>query len=116
MLYFQGKVTVDSIDDKEDMMFADQAYDVLGFSTSEKYNIYKLTSVVMHMGNLTKDFVPVGKEEQADVKDETNAGKVATICGIDTEWMNVTKIKPIDIILPLKNEKCYNNDDKKRRH
>ena len=43
MLYFQGKVTVDSIDDKEDMMFADQAYDVLGFSTSEKYNIYNLT-------------------------------------------------------------------------
>ena len=87
MFYFQGKVTVDSIDDKEDMMFADQAYDVLGFSTSEKYNIYKLTSVVMHMGNFTKDFVPVGKEEQADVKDETNAGKVAAICGIDKEWM-----------------------------
>ena len=90
----QGKVTVPSIDDKEDMMYADEAYDILGFSVEEKYNIYKLTAVVMHMGNLTKDFVPVGKEEQAEIKEETNAQKVAEICGIDTEWMITYFCKP----------------------
>jgi len=90
----QGKTTVESIDDKEDMQFADEAYDILGFSNEEKYNIYKLTAVVMHMGNLTKDFVPVGKEEQAEVKDETNAEKVAAICGIDSEWMITYFCKP----------------------
>ena len=83
----QGKVTVDSIDDKEDMQFADEAYDILGFTKEEKYNVYKLTSVVMHMGNLTKDFVPVGKEEQAEVKEEANARIIADICGVDPEWM-----------------------------
>merc|ERR1712045_306816 len=90
----QGKVTVPSIDDKEDMMFADEAYGILGFTNEEKYNIYKLTAVVMHMGNLTKDFVPVGKEEQAEIKDDTNAQKVATICGIDCEWMVTYFCKP----------------------
>jgi len=90
----QGKTTVESIDDKEDMMFADEAYDILGFSNEEKYNIYKLTAVVMHMGNLTKDFVPVGKEEQAEVKDETTAQKIAEICGIDSEWMITYFCKP----------------------
>merc|ERR1719423_383764 len=90
----QGKTTVPSIDDKEDMMFADEAFGILGFSTEEKYNIYKLTSVVMHMGNLTKDFVPVGKEEQAEIKDDTNAQKVASLCGIDTEWMITYFCKP----------------------
>jgi len=90
----QGKTTVESIDDKEDMMFADEAYNILGFTEEEKYNIYKLTSVVMHMGNLTKDFVPVGKEEQAEVKDETNSEKVAAICGIDCEWMITYFCKP----------------------
>jgi len=90
----QGKVTVPSIDDKEDMMFADEAYDILGFSKDEKYNIYKLTSVVMHMGNFTKDFVPVGKEEQAEIKDDTNAQKVAALCGIDCEWMITYFCKP----------------------
>merc|ERR1711899_622515 len=90
----QGKTTVPSIDDKEDMQFAHEAYDILGFSEDEKYNVYKLTAIVMHMGNLTKDFVPVGKEEQAEVKDETNAEKVADLCGIDKEWMVTYFCKP----------------------
>merc|ERR1711863_14223 len=90
----QGKTTVPSIDDKEDMMFAHEAYHILGFTEEEIYNVYKLTAVVMHMGNLTKDFVPVGKEEQAEVKDETNAQKVADICGIDKEWMITYFCKP----------------------
>merc|ERR1712223_2212645 len=83
----QGKTTVPSIDDKEDMMYAHEAYGVLGFTPEETYNIYRLTAVVMHMGNMTKDFVPVGKEEQAAIKDQVNAEKVASLCGIDCEWM-----------------------------
>ena len=35
----------------------------------------------MHMGNMTKDFVPVGKEEQAEIKNEDNSIKVATLLG-----------------------------------
>ena len=34
---------------------------------------------MMHMGNMTKDFVPVGKEEQAEIKDESNAEKVKSL-------------------------------------
>merc|ERR1711878_57739 len=90
----QGKVTVDSIDDKEDMGFAHDAYRILGFTEDETYNIYRLTAVVMHMGNMTKDFVPVGKEEQAEIKDDTNAQKVASLCGIDSEWMITYFCKP----------------------
>merc|ERR1712072_1263843 len=90
----QGKTSVESIDDKEDMMFAHEAYGILGFTPEETYNVYKLTAVVMHMGNFTKDFVPVGKEEQAEIKDETNADKIAQICGIDKEWMVTYFCKP----------------------
>ena len=45
--------------------------------------MFKNTACMMHMGNMTKDFVPVGKEEQAEVKDETNSNKVAELLGID---------------------------------
>merc|ERR1712102_210972 len=83
----QGKLTVPSIDDKEDMQFAHEAFMALGFTQQEEYDVYKNTACMMHMGNLTKDFVPVGKEEQAEVKDDTNAQKVASLCGIDCEWM-----------------------------
>ena len=49
---------------------------------------------MMHMGNMTKDFVPVGKEEQAEIKDETNAEKVADLLAIDKEWMITYFCKP----------------------
>merc|ERR1711871_550511 len=76
------------------MMYAHEAYRILGFTAEETYNIYKLTAVVMHMGNMTKDFVPVGKEEQAEIKDPVNAEKVAALCGIDCEWMITYFCKP----------------------
>ena len=46
----QGKTTVPSIDDKEDMMFADEAFDILGFTHDDKYDTYKNTACMMHMG------------------------------------------------------------------
>ena len=90
----QGKTTVPSIDDKEDMQFADEAFDILGFTQEEKYNVYKNTACMMHMGNMTKDFVPVGKEEQAEIKNDANAMKVAELAGIDCEWMITYFCKP----------------------
>ena len=49
----QGKLTVPPIDDKEDMMFVDEAFDILGFDTEMKYNVLKNTACMMHMGNMT---------------------------------------------------------------
>merc|ERR1712168_1009014 len=90
----QGKLKVPSIDDREDMQFANEAFDVLGFSQDEKYDVFKNTACMMHMGNMCKDFVPVGKEEQAEIKNEDNCQKVATLLGIDCEWMITYFCKP----------------------
>merc|ERR1712048_1501921 len=90
----QGKLTVPSIDDKEDMQYAHEAFQSLGFTQEEEYDVYKNTAIMMHMGNMTKDFVPVGKEEQAEIKDDTNAQKVATLLAIDCEWMITYFCKP----------------------
>merc|ERR1712176_733229 len=76
------------------MMFADEAFDILGFTSEEKYNVFKNTACMMHMGNMTKDFVPVGKEEQAEVKEPANSQKVASLLGIDCEWMITYFCKP----------------------
>ena len=76
------------------MMFTEEAFDILGFTQEEKYNVFKNTAVMMHMGNFTKEFVPVGKEDQAEVKDDTNAKKVAELLGIDAEWMVEYFCKP----------------------
>ena len=60
----------------------------------EKYDVFKNTACMMHMGNLTKDFVPVGKEDQAVINNDTNQNKVAQLCGIDAEWMGNYFCKP----------------------
>uniref|UniRef100_A0A0N7ZBI3 Myosin motor domain-containing protein n=1 Tax=Scylla olivacea TaxID=85551 RepID=A0A0N7ZBI3_SCYOL len=60
----QGKVTVPSIDDGEDMQFCHDAFDILGFTKTEIENVYKITAAVMHMGNMK--FKQKGREEQAE--------------------------------------------------
>ena len=41
------------------------------------------------MGEMTKSFIGIGKEEQADIKpeDAKHATNVAALLGIDCEWM-----------------------------
>ena len=48
-----GKVTVESIDDKEEMQLMDEAFDILGFTAQEKSDVYKVSSMVMHLSNMT---------------------------------------------------------------
>merc|ERR1719428_319704 len=76
------------------MQFAHEAFNILGFSETETYDVYKNTACMMHMGNMTKDFVPVGQDMQAELKDKTNAEKVAELLGIDCEWMCQYFCKP----------------------
>merc|ERR1712121_71339 len=48
----QGKVTVASIDDNEELEYTDSAFDIIGFSHDEKWNCYKLTAAVMTCGEI----------------------------------------------------------------
>merc|ERR1711894_17744 len=48
----QGKTTVASIDDNEELEMTDSAFDIIGFSGQEKWNCYKLTAAVMTMGEI----------------------------------------------------------------
>merc|ERR1712122_475 len=43
----QGKTTVASIDDNEELEYTDSAFDILGFTETEKWDCYKLTAAVM---------------------------------------------------------------------
>merc|ERR1712180_152304 len=88
----QGKVTVESIDDKEDMMFAHTAFSCLLFSDEERDDIYKVTALCMHLGNLKFK----QRQEQAEF-DETCAetGKnIAELLGTDEELLYTNFCKP----------------------
>merc|ERR1719450_1090460 len=88
----QGKVTVQSIDDNEELEFTDSAFDILGFSQDDKWDCYKLTAAVMTMGEMK--FKQKGRDEQCEPDAPEIAAKVATLCGIDQDQMMRAFTKP----------------------
>merc|ERR1712013_583153 len=88
----QGKTSVASIDDNEELEYTDSAFDILGFSTEEKWNCYKLTAAVMTMGEMK--FKQKGREEQCEPDAMDVAGKVCNCLGVDPEAMMKAFCKP----------------------
>uniref|UniRef100_A0A672LYS4 Myosin-7-like n=2 Tax=Sinocyclocheilus grahami TaxID=75366 RepID=A0A672LYS4_SINGR len=60
----QGETQVASIDDADELMATDEAFDVLGFTQEEKNGIYKLIGAIMQYGNMK--FKQKQREEQAE--------------------------------------------------
>ena len=60
----QGKVKVESIDDDEELMYTEDAFNVLEFSTQEKFDCYMLTAGVMSCGGV--EFITKGRDDQAE--------------------------------------------------
>ncbi|XP_056276491.1 myosin-7 [Pseudoliparis swirei] len=71
----QGETTVASINDSDELVATDDAFDVLGFTQEEKNGIYKLTGAIMHHGNMK--FKNKQREEQAEADGTQDVDKVA---------------------------------------
>ncbi|XP_032035464.1 myosin-7 [Hylobates moloch] len=78
----QGEVSVASIDDSEELMATDSAFDVLGFTSEEKAGVYKLTGAIMHYGNMK--FKQKQREEQAEPDGTEDADKSAYLMGLNS--------------------------------
>merc|ERR1712121_78979 len=88
----QGKVTVASIDDNEELEYTDSAFDIIGFSHDEKWNCYKLTAAVMTCGEVK--FEQKGRDDQAEVKDMSIPNKVAELFGVNPDELMKGFCKP----------------------
>ncbi|MBN3299197.1 MYH7B protein, partial [Amia calva] len=78
----QGVVTVDNLDDGEELLATDEAMDILGFTSDEKYSAYKLTGAIMHFGNMK--FKQKPREEQAEADGTENMDKAAYLMGLSS--------------------------------
>ncbi|GAA6102094.1 myosin-6 [Tachysurus ichikawai] len=78
----QGEVSVASINDSEELMATDNAFDVLGFTPDEKMGVYKLTGAIMHYGNMK--FKQKQREEQAEPDGTEAADKSAYLMGLNS--------------------------------
>ncbi|XP_070606203.1 myosin-15 [Erythrolamprus reginae] len=81
----QGVVTVDNLDDGEELMATDQAMDILGFVAEEKYGAYKLTGAILHFGDMK--FKQRPREEQAEADGTESADKAAYLMGVNSSDM-----------------------------
>ncbi|XP_034947010.1 myosin heavy chain, muscle isoform X14 [Chelonus insularis] len=88
----QGKTTIPGLDDGEELLVTDQAFDVLGFTQEEKNDIYKITAAVMHMGGMK--FKQRGREEQAEADGTEEGERVAKLLGVDCQDLYKNLLKP----------------------
>merc|ERR1711988_1802633 len=75
----QGKVTVASIDDNEELEYTDAAFDCIGFTHEEKWDCYKITAAVMACGQV--EFKQKGRDDQAELDDMSYPNKIAELMG-----------------------------------
>merc|ERR1719278_2044094 len=88
----QGKVTVASIDDNEELEMTYQAFDIIGFSETEKWDCFKLTAAIMSCGQVV--FVQKGRDDQAEMGDMVFPKKVAELFGVDCNELFKAFCKP----------------------
>merc|ERR1712079_302515 len=88
----QGKVTVASIDDNEELQMTDEAFDIIGFSEQEKWDCYELTAAIMACGEIK--FVQKGRDDQAEMGDVAFPKKVAELYGCDFNELFKAFCKP----------------------
>merc|ERR1712226_1737114 len=105
----QGKTTVASIDDNEELEFTDQAFEILGFTEQEKWSCYAITCGVMTSGEI--EFIQKGRDDQAEPGDLTFSKKVADLYGVDCNKMMKAFCKPkikVGTEWVLKMQSCEN--------
>merc|ERR1719232_697788 len=88
----QGKVTVASIDDNEELQMTDEAFDIIGFSHQEKWDCYKITAGVMSCGEVK--FVQKGRDDQAEPGEMSFPNKIAELFGVNVNELLKSFCKP----------------------
>merc|ERR1712158_169714 len=91
----QGKTKVDSIDDDEELLYTEDAFNVLGFDPQEKFDCYVLTASVMTCGGII--YETKGRDDQAEISDvslDSFPGKAAAGFGVDAKNLFKAFCKP----------------------
>ncbi|KAL5969171.1 Myosin heavy chain striated muscle [Taenia solium] len=88
----QGELTIDGVDDAEEMKITDEAIDILGFSNDERMSMFKCTTSVINMGEMK--FKQRPREEQAEADGTAEAEKVAFLLGVNAKDLLNSFLKP----------------------
>ena len=79
----QAELTIEGVNDKEEMGLTQEAFDIMAFEDSEVLDLYKNVAGIMHMGEMK--FKQRPREEQAEVDTDGDAQNAAHCFGINHE-------------------------------
>ncbi|CAD5223229.1 unnamed protein product [Bursaphelenchus okinawaensis] len=88
----QAEVTIDGVNDKEEMALTDESFDILRFTETEKFDLWCVTAAIMHMGEMK--FKQRPREENAEVEDGAAAELAAKLFKVDVQKLLTAFIKP----------------------
>ncbi|ETN81715.1 myosin head [Necator americanus] len=88
----QAELTIDGVDDKEEMGLTQEAFDIMGFEDEEVMDLYKSCAAILHMGEMK--FKQRPREEQAEPDGDEDAQNVAHNLGVNHEELLKALVKP----------------------
>ena len=88
----QGMLTIDKVDDEQEMKDMKKAFDILLFTESQQLDLFKCTAAVMHWGNQQWKQKP--REEQAEADGTEHVEKVAKLLGLELDSFVNGLLKP----------------------
>ena len=78
----QGVVVVKNLDDGEELLATDEAFNILGFNSDQIDGIYKISAAILHHMNM--DFREKAREEQAEPEGTESADKACFLLGLNS--------------------------------
>jgi len=88
----QGCLTVDNMDDGEELMTMEDAFKILGFAQQDKMALYKITASILHLGEMK--FKQVGSSEQAQEDGTEEAERAASLLGVTCQALLSSILSP----------------------
>ena len=88
----QGMLTIDGVDDCQEMKDTKKAFDILNFSQQQQLDLFKNTAAVTIFGNSKWKQKP--REEQAEADGTEEVEKVASLLSVNQEDLLKGLLKP----------------------
>ncbi|KAE9554526.1 hypothetical protein FO519_002282 [Halicephalobus sp. NKZ332] len=88
----QAEVSIDGVDDKEEMQITDESFDIMKFTEQEKFDLFSLTAAIMHLGGMK--FKQRPREEQAEIEDQSEGELACNLFKVDVNKFVTALLKP----------------------
>jgi len=86
-----SRASIDGVDDREEWRLLKSALEVVGFSTSEQLDLFRVVAAILHIGNIE---ITADRSDQAQIKTPAQAEKACHLLGISVQEFTKAVLRP----------------------